>query len=53
MKSITGRNDCGCAVFGDNGGAAILLAGAEVFAGVDDRFCFLAVELDGGIERAS
>ena len=44
-------DDCGGAVFGDDGGAWILLAGAEIVAGVDFRISFLVFEQDWGFER--
>ena len=46
MKVFVGWDDCGGAVFSDDGGAWIVLARAEVFAGVDCRFLHLAFELD-------
>lgn len=44
VKALSGRDDCGGAVFGDDGGARIVLAGFEGFAGVDCCREFLAVE---------
>ena len=50
-ESGAGRDDCGGAVFGDDGGAGITLAGTKFVAGVDSCLLFLAVELDWGLER--
>ncbi len=43
-KALSGRDDRGRAVLGDDGGAGILLARAEFIAGVDFGLELLAVE---------
>src|SRR5580765_2581917 len=51
VEAFAGWDDCGGAVFSDDGGAGIVLAGAEVFAGVDCRFLLLAFAEDWDFGR--
>ena len=51
VEAFAGWDDCGGTVFGDDGGAGIVLAGAEGFAGVDCRFLLLAFEEDWDFGR--
>src|SRR5229473_394653 len=51
VETGAGRDDRGGAVFGDDGGAGVFSAAAEVVSGVDLRFEFLAVEQDWSFER--
>ena len=44
VEALAGRDDCGGAVFGDDGGAGIFFAESEFVAGVDFRFLFFAFE---------
>ena len=48
---FSGWDDGGGAVFGDDSGAGVVLAGAEGVSGVDFRFLFLAFEEDREFER--
>jgi len=44
VEVFVGRDDCGGAVFGDDGGAGVFLAWLQGFAGVYGGGKFLAVE---------
>jgi hypothetical protein len=43
-ETFAGWNECGGAVFGDDGGAGVSLAGAEFVSRVEVGFEFLALE---------
>ena len=44
MEASAGRDDCGGAVLGDDGGSGVFLALVKFGARVDFRFSFLAFE---------
>src|SRR5437764_669863 len=51
VEGCARRDDCGGAVFGDDGGSGVFLAGAEFFSPVNLRFLFFAFEYDRGFGR--
>src|SRR5580698_1977051 len=53
LKTRAWWNDGGSAVFGDDGGAGIFFARAELVAGIDFGFEFLGVEEDCGVGRGN
>src|SRR5580698_11178368 len=53
LKTRGWWNDGGSAVFGDDGGAGIFFARAELVAGIDFGFEFLGVEEDCGVGRGN
>src|SRR5208282_5001976 len=50
VELLPWRDDRGGAVFGEDGRAGIVFAGAQVFSGVETCFVLLTVELDCNFE---